>query len=130
MGYETKMYLTTSLSMRVEKDNSIYFSPIAMVDLCKCGEGDFEKLRRSSAISQEEENEPRPYFYASDGNTKVLEDLYGYRLVLLDVKDVIKAIESDQEKWKYRRFTLALNLLKSALEDFPTDNLKVLTFGY
>lgn len=123
MGYETKLYLADISAYNLPSENGLkYASIVGMVDLCKTGDGPFEQLRNSSVSKV-----PSVYFY-NNSDEKITHDLYGSPIVVMDANEVLKALQKDNRKQNYRRFDLAIGLLKAAIKSYP--GLKVLTYGY
>lgn len=122
MGYESKLYVVEKRS-KFPNEEMRYSQVIAMFDLCK-----FYPL--SSKIS----NYPTTdcYFYADDGNTKVLEDRYGDPLREMPIEDAVDILENVLLSGNdYRRIYPAFALLK-ALEDQKHQwrEVAVLHYGY
>jgi hypothetical protein len=97
MGYETRLYIGAISS--ISKDT--YFSIFAMVDLCKTGTL-IDDNDRNDGISV--------YFYGTDGNTKITEDLYGQALKaypITKVKNILKKyIEEDYARYSWAYETI------------------------
>ena len=98
MGYESKIYIAEKGSLK-DQNGMTYVSVIAMFDMCKIGNlvNVFDKKTDC-------------YFYADDGNTKVLEDMYGDTLKEATVEDVINVLEEAVDSGEnYRRiFPIAI----------------------
>ena len=122
MGYESKLYVVEKHRSFCD-DNMIYSQVIAMFDLCK-----FYPL--STKIS----NYPMTdcYFYADDGNTKVLEDRYGEPLREIPIEDIITVLEEViQNGDEYRRIFPALAALKELnRRNGQWRELVILHYGY
>ena len=124
MGYESKLYVVEKASYDSPSDKGMrYCMVIAMFDLCK-----YYPL--SQAISDYPTTDC--YFYADDGDTKVLEDKYGDPLKEIPIEDVIEILEEDLYKGvNYRRIYPVLAALKSLKEhEEQWMNLAVLHYGY
>jgi hypothetical protein len=139
MGYETRMYLVESHSSFAEHDDGLaYGSVVAVLNLCKCGDGPFHDYRNSCLELQD--NKPTHYVYADDGNTKIIDDRYDDPLVEMDAKEALEAMklqvnaDTAAGERPYRRFLMAIDLLERFVEDFTTEcetcQAKVLTYGY
>jgi len=103
MGYESKLYVVEKANRYMNEDMR-YCQVIAMFDLCK-----FYPL--SCNISHYPKTEC--YFYADDGNTKVLEDKYGEPLKEIPIEDVIDILEENLYNGSdYRRIYPILSMLK------------------
>ena len=122
MGYESKLYVVEKAS-KFPDEEMRYCQVIAMFDLCK-----FYPL--SCVVNTYPKTEC--YFYADDGNTRVLEDRYGDPLRELPLEDVIDIIENEiYSCHNYRRLYPVLAALE-ALENKQDQwkELAVLHYGY
>lgn len=122
MGYESKLYIAEKTT--VKGDNGMtYVSVIAMFDMCKIGN-----------LSNVFEQKTDCYFYADDGNTKVLEDMYGDALREATVEDVIYVLEEAVDSGEdYRRIFPLLSALQTIYEQQKNGVWKeivVLHYGY
>lgn len=124
MGYESKLYIVEKSSYDDPSDKGMRYSQvIAMFDLCK-----FYPL--SCVVNTYPKTEC--YFYADDGNTKVLEDKYGDPLREIPIDDVIDILEGALiDGSMYRRIYPVLATLKE-LNEHPLQwkELVVLHYGY
>lgn len=59
----------------------------------------------------------------------IITDKYGAYLGVIEIDDMIAAMEEDQKVEIYRRFTWALALLKSIKDNFDGE-LKIVTYGH
>ena len=122
MGYETKIIIA-----QVEDDG--YCSQIAMVDLCKCGDGAFATLVQKSTPKDH-----KFFIYVGteeDGEEiKVDTDMYGSPLSCMDATDVLFALRTDQDKDHYRRFSMAIALIEQAIDGFGEDGIKIIGYGH
>lgn len=123
MGYESKLYVVEKSNFMFDDEGSRYCQVVAMFDLCK-----FYDLADMFG------NCPTTdcYFYADDGNTRVLEDRYGDPLREATIEDVIDVLEIALDNGnEYRRIYPVLAALK-ALEDHKHNwkELAVLHYGY
>lgn len=122
MGYESKIYIAEKGSMK-DQNGMTYVSVIAMFDMCKIGNlvNVFDKKTDC-------------YFYADDGNTEVLEDMYGDTLKEATVEDVINVLEEAVDSGEnYRRIFPLLSALKTIHEqqmDGRWKEIVVLHYGY
>lgn len=125
MGYESKLYIVNKLPeyMVIEDNGMQYCELIAMVDLCK-----YYKW------SEKATNYPRTncYFYAEDGNKRIVEDGYGYPLKEISLDDAIEILdEAFCSGDNYRRLRPALTLLQSLKDNENQWNeIVVLHYGY
>ncbi len=124
MGYESKIYVVSKSSYDSPSDKGMrYCQVIAMFDLCK-----FYPLSCVTSTYPTTEC----YFFADDGNTKVLEDMYGDPLKELPIEDVIEILETDLAMGSnYRRIYPTLAALKAINEHKDQwKELAVLHYGY
>lgn len=124
MGYESKLYIVNKGSL-VDADGMKYAQVVAMFDMCKC------------PTTYVLVGNPKTdcYFYADDGNTRVLEDCYGKPLTEATIEEVINLLETDINNGEdYRRLFPLLSVLKTFKEQKDkgiwTDNLVVLHYGH
>lgn len=122
MGYESKLYIVEK-STKMKDESKRYAQKIAIFDMCKM-----------YPVTRVFETETDAYFYADDGNTKVLEDAYGDALTEASIEDVIAAIEEViAEGENYRRFFPLLAALKVIAEQKKNGiwkDIAVLHYGY
>lgn len=145
MGYETTLIIADII---VDK----YASPIAIIELCKTGQGPFDDLRVKSAteniipgvsLSQIFDIEYAKKFYGREldiiqeaAPTSVTRDYYDEPLVVMrpeEVLDTLKeeiqiALKAGQEP--YWRFVVAMHTLQAVMALGNTNNLYVLTYGH
>lgn len=122
MGYESKIYIGEKSGIK-DNDGMTYVQVIAMFDMCKMGNLINVFDRKTDC-----------YFYADDGNTKVLEDNYGDALTEAEIEDFIyvleEAISSGED---YRRIFPLLSTLQTIYEqqkDGTWKNIVLLHYGY
>lgn len=125
MGYESKLYIVNKLPEHmVIKDNGMqYCELIAMVDICK-----YYKWS-DKAIKYPKTN---CYFYAEDGNKKIIEDGYDEPLKEIPIDDALDILEEEFYSGdNYRRLRPALTLLQSLKDNENQWNeIVVLHYGY
>ena len=123
MGYESKLYIVERGSLK-DDDGRTYARVLAMFDMCKMGYHFVDVFEKKTDL----------YFYGSDGNTKILEDMYGDPIREATLEDVIDYLEEAIENGDdYRRIFPLLAALKTFYEqqlDNRWDKLAVLHFGY
>lgn len=130
MGYDIKMYIgRTTMEIPIlgngKKKNPAYFNPYAMVDLAVVGNtayNELQKLKDNSFL--------HAYFYAPNGNTKVMKDSYDDALKVIPFDKVLEILKKSNKKEKYRRFDMAIALMKAMVGKFSTDELGVVLFGH
>lgn len=100
-----------------------YVEIIAMFDMCKMGNLINVFDRKTDC-----------YFYADDGNTKVLEDKYGDALTEAEIEDFIYVLEEAVGSGEdYRRIFHLLSTLQTIYEqqkDGIWKNIVLLHYGY
>ena len=104
MGYESKIYIVNKTDSIFGDEPKKYASVIATFDLCKMGYGGFTQLFNK---------ETDCYFYADDGNTKILEDCYGDSLKECDIKELKEWFKNKIKEDDYRRLKPFYALVKS-----------------
>lgn len=123
MGYESKLYIVERGSLK-DDDGMTYARVLAMFDMCKMGYRFVEVFEKKTDL----------YFYADDGNTRIVEDMYSDPIREATVEDVIDYLEEAVENGEnYRRIFPLLAALKTFYEqkeDGIWDKLAVLHFGY
>ena len=122
MGYESKIYIGEKSSIK-DDDGMTYVQVIAMFDMCKMGNLINVFDRKTDC-----------YFYADDGNTKVLEDKYGDALTEAEIEDFICVLEEAVDSGEnYRRIFPLLSTLQTIYEqqkDGRWKNIVLLHYGY
>ena len=124
MGYESKLYVVEKPIFELaNNDRMIYCQVIAMFDLCK-----FPAL----SIQLTKYPNTKYYFYADDGNTKILTDRYEDTLKEIPLSDVINILETELSKGEtYRRIYPVLAALKAIQEHKDQwREVVVLHYGY
>jgi len=97
-----------------------YLSEIAKLELCCIGNGYLSKVVQENMVTFDKGD---TQLYDMDGNRSIGEDHYGSYRRFVKIDTVIDALEHEcaNEKNKYRRFIVALNLLKSIKDNFESD---------
>ena len=144
MGYEVRLHIGTTSSftdLEYDMTHGRSMLGVVQVDLSKPGNDECGKLL-SAALKAQKKNladnpdtEPKRGFYASDGDTLITEDAYGDPVSPVDVDALIRALEADLDTTDYggkgyRRFELALSILKVMKDRWPNETLTVLTYGH
>lgn len=128
MGYEITLVIGSILG----GGNGDCILTIATVDLCKIGDGPMSTLN----AKDQNRDKGKSYFYADDGNTHITKDLYDAPLRVRSPREVIQALEGEkrisEERGEtfYRRFDVALAMLKRIEETFIHEAVGVLFFGH
>lgn len=98
---------------------------------------DLKSLGRESLIhnfANRKDEYKTAYFYASDGNTQIFEDMYGTELYAVPVTEFVKVFRQECQRNKeengslYRRLAWALPLLTRMKNYESLDNLHVVLF--
>lgn len=123
MGYESKIYIVEKCSCFENDDGMTYAQVIAMFNMCNMG-----------SLINVFEKKTDCFFYADDGNTKVLEDKYGDTLKEAEIEDFIYVLEEAIDSGEtYRRIFPLLSTLKTIYEqqkDGKWKNIVLLHYGY
>lgn len=122
MGYESKIYIGEKSSIK-DDDGMTYVQIVAMFNMCKMG-----------SLIDVFEKKTDCYFYADDGNTKVLKDEYGDALTEAEIEDFIYVLEEAVDSGEdYRRIFPLLSTLQTINEqqkDGRWKNIVLLHYGY
>ena len=122
MGYESKIYIGEKSGIK-DNDGMTYVQVIAMFAMCKMGNLINVFDRKTDC-----------YFYADDGNTKVLEDKYGDALTEAEIEDFIYVLEEAVDSGEnYIRIFPLLSTLRTIYEqqkDGRWKNIVLLHYGY
>lgn len=122
MGYESKIYIVAKMYLK-DRNNMTYCDVIAMFNMCKC-QGLADVFKRKTDC----------YFYADDGNTKVLKDRYDKDLTEATVEDVIYKLEEIIANGEnYRRIFPLLSVLRTLNKQQKNklwDEVVVIHYGY
>lgn len=123
MGYETKLVVVDKSNQvhEINGERMVWAEKIAEFNLCKAYEIS-DKMRRYPITNA--------FYCADDGNTEVVEDLYGDRLREIPLLDAINIIDLAMRTQDYYRcYSPCLELLKGFN---PSDwaDLVVLHYGY
>jgi hypothetical protein len=126
MGYEVKLIVGEVLSYDPDAVKTLL--EICRVDLCKPGygshTGQYLHVSRKAATEHFQ-------FFADNGNDLISEDAYGEPLPAVDIDGLITAMEADQVEDAYRRFSLALAMLRELRTwDQEPIRLKVIQYGH
>lgn len=107
-----------------------WFKTMATVDLCKlCYDSPLSSLCADShKTAKATEKTMVHYFYAEDGNTRVVEDRYGSPMWPIPIRDFLAVAKADADANTYRRLKWAIALLESMADD--KENLSILAFGH
>lgn len=130
MGYETKLIIGEEMTWDKRPDGSKLILEICRIDLSKCG----YTSATAGVLGAASKSGEHFCFYADNGNDYVTEDCYGDKVTAVDIDALIAAMESDQKKGTYRRFSLALALLRQFRDDpeWQSDRvpLRILQWGH
>lgn len=108
-----------------------YFMVMAEIDLCKTDyDGPLHALHKESIKRAKELAANHVvYFYGTDGNTQIKEDLYGDPFSPVRIETVLKVLKTELEiDPDYRRFKWAAALLESMAND--SEELEVIFYGH
>lgn len=122
MGYESRIYIVRKTHTTDIDGDKRYAEIIAMFNMCQTPRfADFMRAKPATDC----------FVYATDGDTKLLEDEYGDPLFEASISEVIEVLEKDIAEEDYRRTYPLLATLK-ALEEHSHQwkDLAVLHYGY
>jgi hypothetical protein len=120
MSYEMKLY-AGRLQRSIVHEDKTWLEIIALIDLCSPG--------YDSAIANCKQNGVPAFFFAEDGDTKIVEDRYGAELQANKIEDIIVCLEKDVIKQPdYPRLKVALLLLQAIQQSYP--EAKVILYGH
>ena len=125
MGYESRLVVIKKSKLGKDEDtNKAWAEHIADVNLCVVGNYAFSKFKEYPPTEY--------YFYNRGADEPVVEDMYGDELIEIPLKDAIQILEDAEIKdGHYRRYTIAIGLLKGFSEDDWRDgDIAVLHYGY
>ena len=129
MGYEIKAYVGHTGNYESEKPK--WFDVVAEMSLSKIGsKSELMKLIVSEKERLKEDDARDVYFYASDGNTKIVKDKYGEKLFTIPLEKVLEAVCIDDKLDDYRRIRLFGDLLLSFKVNWGEEGVEVVFFGY
>lgn len=126
MGYDLRLHIGDAPFFDGAHDNGSKRSPaylmqIAEVELCvPCN-------KFYNAIHKEMKKGKYAYIYP-DGNTKTIEDAYSERLRFVPAKVVLEHLKDANKTENYRRYDMAIALLKVVIEKFTAP--VVVPFGH
>lgn len=129
-----------------EYDGYVHVMKVGMVDLCKC-DGFISGLIGESHSVEKNEGKTPCMFYSEPGvgryrndeekeveaevfDIAVTEDYYGDKMYCVDPKKVLKALIKSNKKEKYRRYEMAIAVLRKFIEWFDDEKAVVMFFGY
>jgi hypothetical protein len=125
MGYESKLIVIqkSSFGASVDYNNKKWAEKIAEVRLCVVDNEVFSKIQNYPIT--------KSYYYEHSVGNPILEDMYGVELREIPLNDCITILENADKKDHYRRYTIALGLLKSfSTNDWRDGEIVVLHYGY
>ena len=123
MGYESKLVVIKKGSLGINEEcHKAWAEKIAEVNMCVM----------DSSVSSKMRNYPPTeyYYYSDDGDTPILEDKYGKPLTEIPLVDAIQMLEESEKEEHYRRYSIAIGLLKAFVFEDWHDNVVVLHYGY
>ena len=124
MGYEMRFYVVKKANLRSEANEPHKWAEVvAIFNYCK----DYDMAGWIDRNYQP----TNCYIFADDGNTEILEDMYGSPLIEIPIKDMIDYLEKNNVD--YRRVKPLLALLKAFDEENETkwgNELVILRYGY
>lgn len=125
MGYESKLIVIKkgSLGNNADCNNKEWAEKIAEVRLCVVDDEVFSKIQNYPITNS--------YYHEHLVGNPILEDAYGVELREIPLDDCIVILENADKIDHYRRYTIALGLLKSFnTNDWCDGEIVVLHYGY
>ena len=120
MGYESRLVIVRK--SKLNADNKVVWAEhIADVNLCVVGNC-VAKFRAYPPTNC--------YFYDRGVDEPIVEDMYGDKLNEIPLADAIQILEDAEKEEHYRRYVIAIGLLKSFTYDDWCDDIVVLHYGY
>lgn len=127
MGYESRFYIVekhgNNLGKEMTGGRTMYYGEkIAMFNMCKV----YHIVDRIKSFPNTE-----TYIYSDDGDTMILEDMYGEALTEIPLDKMANIVREVMEnnEYGYRRYKPFLAMLE-AFELSGWNNLVVLHYGY
>ncbi len=125
MGYESKLVIVRKSHLGSDPDcnNKVWAEKIAEIRLCVVGNDVYSKIKDYPITNS--------YYYEHLTDEPILEDMYGDELREIPLNDCIAIFENADKTDHYRRYTIALGLLKSFnANDWHDSEIVVLHYGY
>lgn len=121
MGYESCFYVVEKHANIKDDDIGYFFAEkIAMFDMCKVP-ALYDRIKHYPKTES--------FIYAADGNTRMIEDDYGERLIEIPVTTMINILEELIKVDQYRRYKPFLQMLKG-FDLSEWKDLVVLHYGH
>ena len=125
MGYESKLIIIKKSRLFADPDcnSKVWAEKIAEVRLCVVDDEVYSKIQDYPITNS--------YYYEHLVDEPILKDMYGDELREIPLEDCIEILETANKKDPYRRYTIALGLLKSFnMNDWRDGEIVVLHYGY
>jgi hypothetical protein len=125
MGYESKLIIIRKSCLSADPDcnNKVWAEKIAEVSLCKVGNDVCSKIEDYPITNS--------YYYEHLIDEPIIKDMYGDELREIPLDDCIEILETADKTEHYRRYTIALGLLKSFnTNDWRDGDIVILHYGY
>jgi hypothetical protein len=134
MGYETELLIGRKLD-EPHRRVKTYFIKLASLELSKVYTGNFGKLIERIQKKRNAKKYPRTYYYEGyckkcDEEFEIKTDCYGAPLRLVPIKEVLEAIVTDNKLEPYRRFKMAIALLREMIRGFKGEELYCVLRGH
>jgi hypothetical protein len=124
MGYDSKLVVIrkSHLNGDPDCDNKVWAEKIAEVRLCIVDNEVYSKIKDYPITNS--------YYYEHLVNYPILTDSYGDELREIPLDDCITILENANKIDHYKRYTIALGLLKSFnMNDWRNDDIVILHYG-
>lgn len=125
MGYESKLVIVKKSHLNSDPDcnNKVWAEKIAEIRLCVVHGEVYSKILDYPITNN--------YYYEHLVDDPIIEDMYGDELREIPLNDCITILETANTSDYYRRYTVALGLLKSFnTNDWCDGEIVVLHYGY
>ncbi len=127
MGYETTLLIGTDTGQTFE--DYTYFLVYAAIDMGKMSHSHLLLLPRANHTPEVQKWEFFPM--AGDGDEATREDRYGELPQPIPIEAVIRALQKDVDKDKYRPAERALAMAKSFIDTkTPNETISVILYGH
>lgn len=125
MGFDLRIHIGELQPMRNEigsEDSPMWVHELARIELCKPGSKEYKQIHTLIKKS------PYCFFYADDGDTKVIKDKYDDRMRAIPAAKVLQILKKNNDD-NYCRYTMAIALLEVAVVS-GFQNLVVVCYGH
>jgi len=135
MGYEIRLHILETynfkpLAKKKGQQDYVHGREIAMLNLCKIGEGSLMDLITKSHDAKLLKKYPHAMLYGTN-DKKMVKDCYDEDLHAIPVKEFLQALKENMGDGEvYRRFISAKALLETLADETLYENIVVVPYGY